>query len=68
MNEANSEFLTCVKSNDCDHETCIHKERHKLIDTRDPHQPNCVKGAYCYYRNIPIHCVENLIRTAIGLL
>jgi len=57
-----NEFLICIEANNCDHKTCIHKKAHKLVTTRDPRYPNCVKGAFCYYKNIPVHCVEYLGR------
>jgi len=56
MNKANNEFLICIEANNCDHKTCIHRERHKMVNANDSHQPQCVKGAYCYYKNMPIHC------------
>jgi len=51
-------FLICIEASNCDHKTCIHKEPHKPVTTRDPHRPNCEKGAFCYYKNISVNCVE----------
>jgi len=62
MNKANDKFLTCIEANNCDHQTCIHKGRHKQINARDPlsspYRPNCVEGAFCYYKNVPVYCIS----------
>lgn len=50
--------LICNRSGDCDHKTCIHRTEHALVYTRDPYHPDCVKGAFCYYRDIPVECIE----------
>lgn len=48
----------CIEADNCDHKTCIHKVKHKLVKTRNPRFPNCVKGAFCYYKHISVHCKE----------
>ena len=50
-------MLKCNINEKCDHNLCIHKVPHEIIITEDPHHPQCVKGTFCYYKNLAIECI-----------
>jgi len=58
MDKNNNKFYICIEADNCNHKTCIHKVKHKSIKSEDPKYTNCVEGAFCYYKNISVHCKE----------
>ena len=59
----NSSKVRCIKSEDCDHPSCLHKESHEKMRMGSSNSSSaflCRKGSFCYYRNIEVYCREEL--------